>query len=101
MDKISVDEYEYMDVYVYIWGFPETLVVKNLPASTGDVRDVGSFPGSGRPPGGGQGKPLQCSFLEDPMGGEAWRAAASTAARSQTRLKRRSRHGCLLPCHIT
>ena len=47
MDKISVDEYEYMDVYVYIWGFPEALVVKNLPASTGDIRDTGSIPGSG------------------------------------------------------
>ena len=30
------------------------LVVKNLPAHMGDVRDVGSIPGSGRSPGGGQ-----------------------------------------------
>ena len=28
-------------------------MVKNLPASAGDVRDMGSIPGSGRSPGGG------------------------------------------------
>ena len=27
------------------------LVVKNLPANAGDIRDVGSIPGSGRSPG--------------------------------------------------
>ena len=34
------------------------LVVKNLPANAGDIRDVGSTPGSGRSPGGGHGNPL-------------------------------------------
>ena len=29
--------------------------------------DVGSIPGSGRPPGGGNGNPLQCSCRENPM----------------------------------
>ena len=33
------------------------LVVKNLPANTGDVRDAGSIPESGRSPGGGHGHP--------------------------------------------
>ena len=28
------------------------LVVKNLPANTGDMKDLGSVPGSGRSPGG-------------------------------------------------
>ena len=28
------------------------LVVKNPPANAGDIRDVGSTPGSGRSPGG-------------------------------------------------
>ena len=35
------------------------LMVKNLPANTGDIRDVGSIPGSGRFPGGEQVNPLQ------------------------------------------
>ena len=34
------------------------LVVKNSPASVGDVRDKGLIPGSGRSPGGGHGNPL-------------------------------------------
>ena len=28
-------------------------MVKNPPANAGDIRDVGSIPGSGRSPGGG------------------------------------------------
>ena len=39
-------------------------MVKNLPA---DAEDGGSIPGSGRSPGGGNGNPLQCSCLENPM----------------------------------
>ena len=34
------------------------LVVKNPPANAGDIRDVGSIPGSGRSPGGGHSIPL-------------------------------------------
>ena len=42
------------------------LVVKNLRAITGDVRDSGSIPGLGRSPGGRHGDPLQYSCLENP-----------------------------------
>ena len=35
------------------------LVVKNLSANAGDVRDVSSIPGSGKSPGGRQGNPVQ------------------------------------------
>ena len=48
------------------------LVVKNLPASAGDIRDLGSIPGSGRSPGEGNGNPLQYSCLENPMDRGAW-----------------------------
>ena len=43
------------------------LVVKNPPASAGDVRDMGSIPGLGRSPGEGNGNPLQYSCLENTM----------------------------------
>ena len=43
-------------------------MVKNLPASAGNVRDLCSIPGSGRFPGGGHGNPLQHCFLENPHG---------------------------------
>ena len=44
------------------------LVVKNLPAKAGDVRDAGSIPGLGRSPAGGHGNPLQYFCLENPHG---------------------------------
>ena len=44
------------------------LVIMNLPAKAGDVRDVGSIPEMGRSPGEGHGNPLQYSFLENPHG---------------------------------
>ena len=44
------------------------LVVKNTPADAKDKRYMGSIPGSGISPGGGQGDPLQYSGLENPMG---------------------------------
>ena len=34
------------------------MVVKNLPANAGAAGDIGSIPGSGRFPGGGNGNPL-------------------------------------------
>ena len=50
------------------------LVVENLPASAGDVRDVGLIPGLGRFPGGGHGNPLQYFCLENPMDRGTWKA---------------------------
>ena len=44
------------------------LVVKNLPANAGDIRDVGSVPGLGRFPAGGHGSPFQYSCLKESHG---------------------------------
>ena len=44
-------------------GFPGGTSGKESPANAGDARDVGSIPGSGRSPGGGNGNPLQYSGL--------------------------------------
>jgi len=40
------------------------------------VGDLGSIPGSGRCPGGGNGNPLQPSYLENPMDRGAWQATS-------------------------
>ena len=53
-------------------GFPGILVAKNLPASAGDAGDMGSIPGSGRSPRGGNGHPLWYSCLENPIDRGAW-----------------------------
>ena len=60
------------------------LVVKNPPANAGDIRDVGSIPGSGRSPGEGHDNPLQYSCLENPMDRGASRATVHGDAKSQT-----------------
>ena len=67
-------------------GFPDGMVVKN-PAKAGDV---GSIPGSGRPPGGGNGNPLQYSCLENPMDRGGWWATVHGVAKSWTQLSNRT-----------
>ncbi|XP_060249370.1 calaxin isoform X1 [Ovis aries] len=62
------------------------LVVKNLPASAGHIRDMGSIPGWGRSTGEENGNPLQYSCLQNPMDRGAWRAIVHRAAKSQTQL---------------
>ena len=47
------------------WSTQVALVVKNLPANAGDIRDVGLMPGSGRSRGEENGSPLQYSCLEN------------------------------------
>ena len=70
--------------------------VKNPPANAGDMRDMGSIPGSGRSPRGGLGNPLQHSCLENPVDRGAWRATVCGAAESHTGLKPLSTHAHML-----
>ena len=58
------------------------LVLKNPPTSAGDVRDMGSTPGSGRSPGAGNGNPLQYLCLENSMDREVWQAAVHGVIKS-------------------
>ena len=79
--------------YEVVWGASQVvLVVKNPPATVGDIRDSGSIPGSGRSPGRGQGNPLQYSCLKNPMDRGDWRALVHRVTQRQTRLKRTHRH---------
>ena len=57
------------------------LVVKNLPASAGDIRDAGLISGSGRSPGVGRGDPLQHSCLDNLMDRGAWQAIVDRIAK--------------------
>ena len=56
-------------LYASSQGFPDGSVVKNSPASAGEMR---SIPGLGRSPTGRNGNPLQYSCLENPMDRPAW-----------------------------
>ena len=66
-----------MQVKFYL-GFHGGSVVKNLPASVGDM---GLIPGLGRSPGEGNGNPLQYSCLENPMDRGAWWATVYRVAK--------------------
>ena len=63
--------------------FPGGSAVENPAAHAGDA---GSVPGSGVSPGEGNGHPLQCSCLENPMDGGAWWATVHEVVKSQTGL---------------
>ena len=58
-------------------------MVKNSPVSAGDV---GSIPGLGRSPGGGNGNPLQYSCLDNLMDRGAWWVTVHGIAKSRTQL---------------
>ena len=55
-----------LSFFAFIVGFPGGSVVKNLPANSRDAGDVGSIPGMGRYPGGGNGNWLQYLAWEIP-----------------------------------
>ena len=76
------------------WAYQVALVIKNPPANAGNVRDMGSIPGSGRSPGGGDGNTLQYSCLENPMDRGAWRARVHVLQRVRHDLND-------LACHFT
>jgi len=55
--------------------------------STCSAGDGGSIPGSGRPPGEGNGNPLQYSCLENPMDRGAWWATVHGVAKTWAGLR--------------
>ena len=72
MDKADVI-YMYVQIYVHIYGAAQVaLVVKNLSANAGNMRDSGSVPGSGRSPGGFQATHSNIISWRIPMDRVAW-----------------------------
>ena len=71
---------------------PWLLSGKESAFNAGDVGDLVSIPGLGRSPGGGHRNLLQYSFLENPTGRGAWRAAGHRVVKSGTPLKRLHTH---------
>ena len=81
--------------------FPGGSLIKNLPANAGDL---GSIPGLGRSPGGGNGNPLQYSCLENSIDRGTWRAIVCGVAKLdmtehvRTLKCKHSRKESSLPC---
>ena len=60
------------------------LVVRNLPANTGYIKDVGLIPGWGRSSAKENGNSLQYSCLENPMDKGVWQATVNWVAELDT-----------------
>ena len=97
--KIRIPLLEYQVGNVEDGASQVVLVVKNPLANAGEVRDVGSIPGSGSSPGRGHDNPLQYACLENPMDREAWRAMIHRVAKSQTGLKQLNTYAWIHPVH--
>ena len=59
-------------------GFPDSTVGKESACNAGNL---GSILGLGRSPGEGNGNPLQYSYLENSIDGEAWQTTVHRVAR--------------------
>ena len=81
-----------------IWDSRVVVMVKNLPANAGDVKDAGLIPGLGRSPGGGHGNPFHYSCLENPRDGGAWWVAIYGVTQSRTQQEQLSSSSMPL-CH--
>ena len=84
----------YLLAHLYGLGISRVVLgVKNMPASAGGVKDVGSTPGLGRSPAGGHGNPLQSSCLESPIDRGAW--GSSPWGHKESGMPEATEHACM------
>ena len=76
-----------MNILGVTW-LPSGPVVKNLPASAGDTRDLGLIPGLGRSPEAGNGNLLQYYCLKNSMDRGSWQSTVPGVAKSQKQLSK-------------
>ena len=76
------------------WGFPSGTSGKEPICQCRRHERFRFDPWVGKIPEGGRGKPFQYSCLEKPMDRGAWQTIVPSVAKSQTWLKRLSRHAC-------
>ena len=81
------------------WGLSQWLSGTESACNAGAIGDMGSISGSQRSPGGGRGKPLQYSRLENLIDRGVWQASVHRVAKRRTRLKRHSTHARRLLHH--
>ena len=69
------DSFWYLAKLIQFVKFTNKIKKKKEEESACNAGDLGSILGSGRSPGEGNGNPLQCSCLENPMDRGAWLAS--------------------------
>ena len=82
-------------IYIVCLGFPGGSDGKAFACNSGDP---GSIPRLGRPPGEGNGNPLQYSCLENSMDGGSWWAVVHGVAKSRTQLSNFTHSLSMFPC---
>ena len=80
----EVQEGEDICIHIADSGFPSGATAKESTYNAEDARDLGSIPGLGRSPGGGDGNRFQYSCLENPMDRGAWWVTAHRVIESDT-----------------
>ena len=78
-----------------VYGPPRLLSCKESTCNARGIGDMGSVPGSGRSPGGGNGNPLQYSCLENPVDRGAWWATVHGVTESDMTEVTEHAHTCL------
>ena len=76
----------FIHIQSIIWASQVALVVKDLPANAGELRDTGSIPGSGRYPGEWHGNPLKYYCPENSIDRGAWWAIVHGATKNWIQL---------------
>ena len=71
-------------MYHFSKGLPQWLSSKEPTRNTGDTGDMGSIPGSGKPPGEGNDNPFQHYCVENPMDRGVWWATVHEVTKSWT-----------------
>ena len=82
LKNYGIYSFNYVANFFLLRASQVVLVVKNLPANAGDLRDTCSIPETGRFPGGEHGNPLQYSWLENPMDRGDWQATVHTVTKT-------------------
>ena len=73
----------YQPIIVYLYCYPG--IFRWLSGKAFACQSLGSIPGTGRSPGGGNGNPLQYSCLENPMDRRDWWATVSVVTKELDR----------------
>ena len=99
----------HISIFFLMWHFNQDIgllgSVGKKSCSTGDTGDPGSSPVLRRSPGGGNGKPLQCSCLKNPMNRRAWWATVQGVAKEHDWVIKLNqnilKHYCYLKCQFS
>ena len=73
-----------ISLFMSVWVILRVFRWLSSKECTRNAGDAGSIPGLGRSPGVGNSKPLQYSYLENPMNRGAWQATVHRIAESDT-----------------